>query len=215
MEEACIKFMCTYLHYGIFMSKIKILILEDNLQIADELFLILNPQGYEIKIINEYKEALEILKLFKPQIAICKMEMGKSTASIDFATDAYLIHPKTLIIYACFYPTKKVLSHMNHINTIQYIYYPWDEQKIKITVQLAIDEIEKNKKKESLLDKLSGTEYKVVDLISKKKKSKEIADILFIAEKTVRNHRYNIIKKLQLPNDNNSLVKWAMMHLRD
>ena len=45
--------MCTYLHYGIFMSKIKILILEDNLQIADELFLILNPQGYEIKIINE------------------------------------------------------------------------------------------------------------------------------------------------------------------
>ena len=118
--------MCTYLHYGIFMSKIKILILEDNLQIADELFLILNPQGYEIKIINEYKEALEILKLFKPQIAICKMEMGKSTASIDFATDAYLIHPKTLIIYACFYPTKKVLNHMNHINTIQYIYYPWD-----------------------------------------------------------------------------------------
>ena len=54
-----------------------------------------------------------------------------------------------------------------------------------------------------------------MDLISKKKKSKEIADILFIAEKTVRNHRYNIIKKLQLPNDNNSLVKWAMMHLRD
>lgn len=104
---------------------------------------------------------------------------------------------------------------MNHINTIQYIYYPWDEQKIKNTVQLAIDEIEKNKKKETLLDKLSGTEYKVVDLISKKKKSKEIADILFIAEKTVRNHRYNIIKKLQLPNDNNSLVKWAMMHLRD
>ena len=197
------------------MNKIKVLILEDNLQIANELFQILDPQGFEIKMTKEYKEALEILKSFKPQIAICKMELGKSTASIDFATDAYLIHPKTLIIYACFYPTKKDLNPINHINTIQYIYYPWDEVQLKITMQLVIDEIEKNKKKEALLDKLSGTEYKVVDLISKKKKSKEIADILFIAEKTVRNHRYNIIKKLQLPNDNNSLLKWTMMHLRD
>lgn len=197
------------------MNEIKILILEDNLQVADELFLILNPQGYEIKIINEYKEALEILKIFKPQIAICKMEMGKSTASIDFATDAYLINPKTLIIYACFYPTIKILHDKNHVNTIQYIYYPWNQLQIIHTIQLVIDEIEKNKKKEHLLDKLSGTEYKVVDLISKKKKSKEIADILFISEKTVRNHRYNIIKKLQLPNDNNCLVKWALKNLRD
>jgi DNA-binding CsgD family transcriptional regulator len=36
--------------------------------------------------------------------------------------------------------------------------------------------------------------------------------MLFIAEKTVRNHRYNIIKKLDLPNDNNSLLKWAITH---
>ena len=197
------------------MSEIKILILEDNLQVADELLLILSPKGYEIKIINEYKEALEILKIFKPQIAICKMEIGKFTASIDFATDAYLINPKTLIIYACFYPILKILNNKNHVNTIQYIYYPWNPLQITNTVQLAIDEIEKHKMKEPLLNKLSGTEYKVVDLISKKKKSKEIADILFISEKTVRNHRYNIIKKLQLPNDNNCLVKWALKHLKD
>jgi DNA-binding NarL/FixJ family response regulator len=197
------------------MSKIKILILEDNLQIADELFLILSKQGYEITWAEEYKTSLEMLKKQKPQIAICKMEIGKSTASIDFATDAYLISPKTLIIYACFYPSTASMKQKNHTSTIQYIFYPWDSLQIKNTIQFALDEIEKNKKREALLDKLSGTEYKVVDLISKQKKSKEIANILFIAEKTVRNHRYNIIKKLQLPNDNNSLLKWALAHLRD
>lgn len=67
-------------------------------------------------------------------------------------------------------------------------------------------------KKDSIVDCLSLSEYKILDLISKQKKSKEIADILFIAEKTVRNHRYNIIKKLNLPNDNNSLLKWAITH---
>ena len=60
--------------------------------------------------------------------------------------------------------------------------------------------------------KLTATETKVLQLIAEQKKSKEIADLLFIAEKTVRNHRYNIIKKLNLPNDNNSLLKWAITH---
>jgi DNA-binding CsgD family transcriptional regulator len=54
-----------------------------------------------------------------------------------------------------------------------------------------------------------------VDLIAKQKKSSEIADILFVSEKTVRNHRYNIIKKLGLPNDNNTLLKWAITNLKE
>ena len=42
----------------------------------------------------------------------------------------------------------------------------------------------------------------------------EIGEILFISEKTVRNHRYNIIKKLQIPRDNYSLLKWALTYLK-
>lgn len=68
--------------------------------------------------------------------------------------------------------------------------------------------------KEDKLSHLSLTEYKIIDLIAKHKKSKEIGEILFISEKTVRNHRYNIIKKLQIPRDNYSLLKWALTYLK-
>ena len=62
--------------------------------------------------------------------------------------------------------------------------------------------------------KLTATESRVLQLIAEQKKSKEIAEILFVSEKTIRNHRYNIKKKLDLPKENNSLLKWAIMNIK-
>ena len=62
--------------------------------------------------------------------------------------------------------------------------------------------------------KLTATESRVLQLIAEQKKSKEIAEILFVSEKTIRNHRYNIKKKLDLPNENNSLLKWAILNFK-
>jgi len=62
--------------------------------------------------------------------------------------------------------------------------------------------------------KLTATESRVLQLIAEQKKSKEIAEILFVSEKTIRNHRYNIKKKLDLPKENNSLLKWAILNIK-
>jgi DNA-binding CsgD family transcriptional regulator len=53
------------------------------------------------------------------------------------------------------------------------------------------------------------SEYKILKLIAKQMSSKEIAASLFVSEKTVKNHRHNIIQKLNLTNEKNSLLKWA------
>ncbi len=57
---------------------------------------------------------------------------------------------------------------------------------------------------------LTRIEKIILGLIAQQKKSKEIADLLYLSEKTIRNHRYNIKKKLDLPNENNSLLRWAV-----
>ncbi|HCY45200.1 MAG TPA: DNA-binding response regulator, partial [Flavobacteriales bacterium] len=49
-------------------------------------------------------------------------------------------------------------------------------------------------------------------LISRKKTTSEIADMLFISPKTVSNHRNNISKKLDLGGKQNGLMKWALEH---
>ena len=57
---------------------------------------------------------------------------------------------------------------------------------------------------------LTKMENRILSLIAQQKKSREIADLLYLSEKTSRNHRYNIKKKLDLPNENNSLSRWAV-----
>ena len=61
---------------------------------------------------------------------------------------------------------------------------------------------------------LTRMENIILGLIANQKKSKDIANLLYLSEKTIRNHRYNIKKKLDLPNENNSLSRWAVMSFK-
>lgn len=55
---------------------------------------------------------------------------------------------------------------------------------------------------------LTVSEKKILELIARDLNTKNIATTLFISEKTVENHRSNIIRKLQLPNENNIITKF-------
>jgi len=190
----------------------KILILEDEIIVAIDLQEVLETIGYITYVVHNYKEAIAAVTSFKPQLAICDINLGIGANGIDFARDANKISPHMEIIYVTAFSDQKMVSEAMETEPFNYLVKPWNEQQIAVTVNMAFTYILERMKNDSLVKNLSLSEYKILDLIAKQKKSKEIAEILFIAEKTVRNHRYNIIKKLDLPNDNNSLLKWAITH---
>lgn len=64
----------------------------------------------------------------------------------------------------------------------------------------------------SQLELLTPSEKKIIEKIAQYKSTKEIADELFVSEKTVSNHRMNIAKKLDL-SGKNSLLRFAIEHL--
>jgi DNA-binding CsgD family transcriptional regulator len=49
---------------------------------------------------------------------------------------------------------------------------------------------------------------KTLKLVNQNKSSKEIAELLFLSEKTIENYRSKICQKLGLPPRNNSLILW-------
>ncbi|MBT8258731.1 MAG: response regulator transcription factor [Bacteroidia bacterium] len=59
------------------------------------------------------------------------------------------------------------------------------------------------------LERLTNTEKRILKHIAMNKTTKEIADELFISYRTVEKHRSNIIKKLNLDQQQNSLLIWA------
>jgi DNA-binding NarL/FixJ family response regulator len=66
-------------------------------------------------------------------------------------------------------------------------------------------------KKRPELDTLTPTEKRVLSLIAEEKTSKEIAEEMHVALKTVENHRSNISGKLNL-RGSHSLLKFAIGH---
>ncbi len=192
----------------------KILILEDEIIVALDLKELLDNAGYITYVANNYETAISQLKKQKPQLIICDVNLGNGLNGIDFAKEANGINPIIEVIYVTAFSEQKIIEGANETHPFNYIVKPWSEEQIKVTVNMAFLHIQEKYTKNAPMNNLSSTEYKILDLIAKQKKSKEIAEELYIAEKTVRNHRYNIIKKLALPNDNNSLLKWAITHLK-
>ncbi len=84
-----------------------------------------------------------------------------------------------------------------------------DKQYISplITNELIFDTVEK---KDDVSSMLTLTEKKVLEMVRKQQNTKQIAKLLFIAEKTVEWHRRNIIEKLGLPKEKNALLQWAI-----
>lgn len=75
----------------------------------------------------------------------------------------------------------------------------WYQEKENLVLQL----------NDFLREKLSKTEISVVNQVALGKTNKEIANQLFKSEKTIKNHRYNICKKLELEGTN-ALFKYIV-----
>lgn len=78
---------------------------------------------------------------------------------------------------------------------------PFIENREKFSTEL--QEIQNN------ISTLTKSEFNTLKLVAKNKTSKEIADLLFVTEKSVENYRSRICKKLGLTGESHALNKWA------
>ena len=59
------------------------------------------------------------------------------------------------------------------------------------------------------MDKLTFSEKKIFELIGAQKTTMEIADMLFLSEETIEEHLAEIISKLDIEPEKNSLIEIA------
>ena len=60
------------------------------------------------------------------------------------------------------------------------------------------------------IESLTNAEKNTLKLVSQNKTSKEIAELLFVTEKSVENYRSRICKKLDISGGSNTLYKWCV-----
>ncbi len=191
------------------MKEKRILILEDELLQALDLSEFLYKEGYNTSIVDNFDDGVKAVTDFDPQLVICDINLKDEKTGIDFAKKANTIKPNIEIIFITAVTKSASIIEAQEADPLNYIVKPWKEEQVKVTVQMAFNYISSKLKQNTLVETLTMSEYKILKLIAKQMSSKEIAASLFVSEKTVKNHRHNIIQKLNLTNEKNSLLKWA------
>ncbi len=211
------------------MNKIKLIIADDHPFVRFGLvnYLQKNKSYVILSEVGDGNEALKLILDARPDIAILDIDMpgmngikicehitnSKIETKVLFLTmhKELDLYNKAMQIGASGYILKENALHeidsaLSSINAGEkYIGKDIEALLVKSKNNILLDD-ELNKK----LKLLTKTEKDVLLLIAKQIKTKDIADKLFVSEKTIKNHRHNIIKKLELPGDQNALLKFAI-----
>lgn len=180
--------------------------------------------GYtNVNIANNGAEALSFISENNPDVAILDIEMPLLNG-FEVIQKAKELNLKTKFVILTYHKEKGFIVQAKKMKIEGYLIK--DDQFLEIEKCLkSISQGEEyisssfNSKILNEIDKqflaiqfLTPSERTIIRLISQKLNSNEIANQLNIAVRTVQKHRTNIIAKLELETNQNSLLDWAEKH---
>ncbi len=163
-------------------------------------------------------EAFSKIEELQPQLAILDMEMPHKTG-LEIAEACKKLKIPTKIILLTLHKELYLFHQAKELNLSGYLLKEFALTELSKAIETVLngnqffsEKLFENQESD-LADlhqtNLTPSEKKILRLIAEGLSSKEIADKLFIAERTVDKHRSNVIAKLKLEKKHNSLLLWA------
>lgn len=195
---------------------VRVLIIEDEIIIARFIEQQL-VSGFPCttRIAVSASEAKTAMPQLLPHLLLCDINLQDDQSGIDLITELRREYAFE-VIFITSYQNRGIIEQASATNPANYIIKPVDEAQLFAGVQLVMNRIQQHPAAgERLLNpasRLNATELNILQLISEQKTTKDIAQALFLSPYTIKNHRHNICRKLQLEEGNNALLKWAMQN---
>lgn len=169
------------------------------------------------------KDALELILKKKPDLAILDIDMPH-LKGVEVCRRAIQSGSKTKLVILTMHKDEDIFNEAMDLDISGYLLKDYAVSEIVDCVKQVLagekfvsPEVEKflvarDRKKSKLssisdlINTLTVTEFKILQLIAKGKTSSQIATLHFISVRTVDNHRTNICKKLNLKGNNALLM---------
>ena len=158
------------------------------------------------------QETQELIKTFLPHLVLCDIELNERIDGIELMQ---LIKKRYdfELIFITSYQSKSIIDRASELKPANYIIKPLDEGRLYAGILPVVKKWASRQNEEEqphLKALLSPTEMQILQLIAKRKTTKEIAADLFLSPYTVKNYRHGICRKLKLKEGNNALLMWAL-----
>lgn len=198
------------------MEKISILLVDDHQLIRETWKYILDadPRFTVVGTAENGEQAIELAKNLKPQIILMDINMHGMTG-FDATKEIKKISPGSKVIGVSMHSMPAYAKKMLSLGAFGYVTKNSSKSELikaiievsegKISICEEVKNIITNHEMNSDspkqdINSLSKRELEVVQFIKKGMSSKEISGQISVSIKTVEVHRYNILKKLALPN---------------
>ncbi|ANE50085.1 response regulator transcription factor [Flavisolibacter tropicus] len=193
---------------------LRILIVEDEIIIARFIEQQLKTNfSCTTQIALSAKEAQVAMENFQPHLLLCDIHLEEELTGITLVTELrqqYYFE----VIYITSYQSRPIIEKASATNPANYLIKPIDEAQLYAGIQLVLPKIQNQpqsgKKPEAPDALLNETELRILQLIREQKTTKEIAADLHLSPYTIKNHRHKICRKLELKDENNALLRWAL-----
>jgi DNA-binding NarL/FixJ family response regulator len=162
--------------------------------------------------------ALKFIQEVEPGLAILDLDMPGMNG-IEVAKFCYEKDIQTKFILLTFHKEKYIYDQVKAMNISGYVPKDYAVEELLDCIRVVTNNetylsegILSEKTGDSTSKKpnnLTPSEIKIIKYIADGLTTKEIANVLFVAERTIDKHRSNIIKKLDLDKKHNSLLIWV------
>ena len=131
-------------------TQINHLIIEDDLVIAEGLKENLMDLGYtKIQIVTNENEISNILKIFKPDLIISDIELGKNLPTGIDLIEKYKLHKKSIIIFLSSHDDSIYREQVIKLNAGYYLIKPVSVRQLDVAIDMAIRQAVKKEFKNS------------------------------------------------------------------
>ncbi|MDT0686446.1 DNA-binding response regulator [Autumnicola psychrophila] len=174
-----------------------ILIIEDEILVAENIAKILSKQGdYIFSIAANEKEALKIFKNNPVKLIVSDIHLNNSADGTCIVKKIQGEH-WVPVIYISAYTDKSFLDAALETEPVVYLVKPFLERQLLVAFSIALNKIEKFEM-DNAVAKPSSRELQIIALLTRGFNSRDIGNILFLSEHTIKTQRKNLLKKFDV-----------------
>ncbi len=206
--------------------KSRILVVEDEKNIREGLEELLSLSNFEVQTAADCNEALNYINHTIPHVILCDVVMPTCTGySLLQQLQLDDRHKNIPFIFLSARAELEQIRYGMNLGADDYITKPFDVDQLLTAINVRLNKREqlaesqmqeadpeksvRKKELEGLLANISKSEWRVLELLSNNFSSPEISEKLFLSNKTVQNHRANMVKKLGMEGQN-TLLSFAV-----